>query len=137
MTTELTNAMDEIREETGGAPADRLIERLASLVGARATVQAVFGDPIRHDNFTVVPVARVRWGFGGGGGNADGPATGPASGSGGGGGVAAEPIGYIELGPEGVTFTPIREPYPSPFFLLASGLTAAIVLRALRRLIRR
>jgi len=136
MTTEQANLTDDVRQAVRAAPADRLLERLAELVGARAGVQAVFGDPVKHDNLTVIPVARMRWGFGGGGGRADGPPSGPASGSGGGGGVAADPIGYLEIGPEGAAFRSIREPYPSPLFLIASGLTAAIVIRALARLIR-
>lgn len=129
-------ASDEVRRARSAAPADRLLERLAELIGAKASVQAVFGEPIRHEGLTVVPVARVRWGFGGGGGRADGPASGPASGSGGGGGVAADPIGYLEIGPDGAAFRPIRESHPSPLFLLASGMTAAIVLRAIARVIR-
>jgi uncharacterized spore protein YtfJ len=128
--------MDEARRAVSRAPADRLLERLAELVGSRAGVQAVFGEPVLHDGLTVIPVARVRWGFGGGGGVAEGPQNGPASGSGGGGGVAADPIGYLEIGPEGTAFRPIREPYPSPFFVLACGLTAGIVIRALARLAR-
>jgi uncharacterized spore protein YtfJ len=136
MTTEHANSTDEARRAVSRAPADRLLERLAELVGSRAGVQAVFGEPVRHDGRTVIPVARVRWGFGGGGGIADGSPNGPASGSGGGGGVAADPIGYLEIGPDGVAFRPIREPYPSPFFVLACGLAAGIVVRALARLTR-
>jgi uncharacterized spore protein YtfJ len=129
-------ATDEARAATGPTSADRLLERLAELIGGRAGVRAVFGEPIRNGDLTVIPVARIRWGFGGGGGRADGPATGTASGSGGGGGVAADPAGYLELGPDGAVFRPIREPYPSPLFLVASGITTAIVVRAVARLIR-
>jgi hypothetical protein len=129
-------AMAEARDATGPAPADRLLERLAELIGAKAGVGAVFGEPVQNGSLTVIPVARIRWGFGGGGGRADGPETGPASGSGGGGGVAADPAGYLELGPEGAVFRPIREPYPGPLFLLASGIAAAIVIRAVARVIR-
>ena len=137
MTTEQADPVEEVRQAVGPAPADRLLERLADLVSARAGVQTVFREPVRQDNLTVIPVARVRWGFGGGGGRADGPPSGPASGSGGGGGAAGDPIGYLEIGPEGATFRPIRDPYPSPLFLVACGLTASIVLRALARLTRR
>ncbi len=137
MTTEQPDAMNQVRQAVASAPADRLLERLAELVSARAGVQAVFGEPIRQDNLTVIPVARVRWGFGGGGGRSDGPPSGPASGSGGGGGAAADPIGYLDIRPGGATFRPIREPFPSPLFLIASGLSVAIVLRALARLTRR
>lgn len=117
-------------------PADRLLERLAEMLGAKATVQAVFGEPIERGDVTVVPVARVRWGFGGGGGRSEAAETGPASGSGGGGGVAAEPVGYLEIGAGGTEFKPITGLYPSPGFLLAAGITFAIVVRALSRLVR-
>lgn len=137
MTTDLVAATDEAQLAAGATPADRLLERLAQLIGGRAGVHAVFGEAVAREGVTVIPVARVRWGFGGGGGRADGPPTGPASGSGGGGGVAADPIGYLEIGPDSAVFRPIRDPFPSPLFLLASGLTAAIVIRALARLIRR
>lgn len=135
MTTEDAAAMNEARRAAGGGPTDRLLERLAEQIGARAGVQAVFGEPIRQGDMTVVPVARVRWGFGGGSGSADGPTTGSGSGSGGGGGVAADPVGYLEIGPAGATFRKIAEPYPSPLFLVAAGVAGAIVLRALARLV--
>ena len=48
--------------------------------------------------------------------------------------MAADPIGYLEIGPEGATFRPIRDAYPSPMFVFASALAASIVLRALARL---
>ena len=121
---------------TTGAPTERILERLAEIVGAKATIQAVFGEPIRQGELTVVPVARIRRGFGGGAGRSDGPPT-AGSGSGGGGGVAAEPVGYVEIGPSGATFRPLRGMYPSPAFLIAAGLSAALVLRGLARLIRR
>jgi uncharacterized spore protein YtfJ len=130
-------AMDDARRAADPTPADRLIERLAEVIGAKAGVKAVFGEPVQQGGVTVIPVARVRWGFGGGGGRSEAARDGPASGSGGGGGVAADPIGYVEIGSESATFRPIREPYPSPVFLVASGLTAAIMIRAFARLIRR
>jgi uncharacterized spore protein YtfJ len=125
----------EVGEAVRASPSDRLLERLAEVVGAKANVQAVFGQPVRHEGLTVIPVARVRWGFGGGGGRSDAAPSGPASGSGGGGGVAAEPIGYLEVRSEGAAFRSIREPLPSPVLLIASALSAAIVIRAIARLL--
>ena len=121
----------EARESAKATPADQLVERLVELIGAKASVGAVFGEAVRHEGLTVIPVARVRWGFGGGGGRADAPESGPASGSDGGGGVAADPIGYVDIDSNGAVFKPIREPFSSPAFLLASGLAAALVVRAL------
>jgi hypothetical protein len=135
--TTLDPVMDEARQAAEGGPADRFMESLAERIGARASVTAVFGQPIERGDLTVVPVARVRWGFGGGTGSGADAAGSSGEGLGGGGGVAADPIGFVEIGPDGAVFRPIVQPYPSPLFLLASGITAAIVLRALARLVRR
>ena len=147
-------AMDEASKAAGGSSIDGFVERIAERVGASANVRAVFGEPIERDGITVIPVARVRWGFGGGAGRgpiAVGPGTdteGAATargidqglsgmGTGGGGGATADPVGYLEIGPDGVSFIPIGVPMPSPGFLLAGGAAAAIVLRAISRLVRR
>ena len=154
MVSELETAMAAARRAVDGGPVNGFVERIAERVGGRASVRAVFGDPIERDGITIIPVARVRWGFGGGAGN--GPvAVGPGiegegppateagdahsrgSGSGGGGGAAADPVGYIEIGPDGAFFRAISSPLPSPGFLLAAGATAALVLRGLAKLIRR
>jgi len=113
------------------AGADSLLARIVDKLGGRAGVEAVFGEPIRSGARTVVPVARVRWAGGAGSGASEKDG---ASGSGGGGGVAADPIGYLEITPEAAEFRPINDPYPSPGFLIAAAVAAAIVLRALARL---
>lgn len=59
------------------------------------------------------------------------------SGQGGGGGVTADPIGWLEIGPSGAEFKPIVPAMPSPAFIAASTFGAAMVLRALARLLRR
>ncbi len=152
-----SDAIAEATKAGAAGPIDGFVERMAERVGGKASVRSVFGDPIERDGFTIIPVAKVRWGFGGGAG---GPiAVGPgrtsgspfsdattadtsggaeaSAGSGGGGGVAADPVGYLEIGPDGATFIPIVPPRPSAGFLLAAGATAALVLRALAKLIRR
>jgi uncharacterized spore protein YtfJ len=143
-------ARDAARAAAAGSPIDDFVERLAERVGAKATVNAVFGEPIERDGITVIPVAKVRWGFGGGAGSGsvmggpgsaseDGTDAEPRAGSGqgGGGGATAEPVGWLEIGPDGASFNPIVPAMPSPGFLLAAGATAALVLRALARLFRR
>jgi uncharacterized spore protein YtfJ len=159
MTTEFKDAMDyevalEGAQKAAKGSIDGFVERIAERVGGNASVRAVFGEPIERGGITIIPVARVRWAFGGGAGRgpiAMGPGTGTDSsptqptineglsgmGTGAGGGVTADPIGYLEIGPDGATFKPIASPMPSPGFMLAAGATAALVLRGLARLIRR
>ena len=106
-------------------------------MGARASVTAVFGEPIERDGLTVVPVARVRWAFGGGTGGTGVPDRSPGesvSGAGAGGGISAEPVGYVEIGGGRARFRAIAG-LPSPVFILASGLTAVMVFRAIGRLV--
>jgi uncharacterized spore protein YtfJ len=129
-------ATEEARRAAEGGLAEQFVERLVERIGGRASVTAVFGAPTERGGVTVIPVARVRWGFGGGAGEGGEPKGPTGYGSGGGGGVSADPVGFVEIGPDGAVFRPITQPYPSPLFLLLSGIAAAIVLRAMARLIR-
>jgi uncharacterized spore protein YtfJ len=152
---DISAAIEAATRAGAGGPADDFLGRLAEKVGAQANVKAVFGEPIERDGRVVVPVAKVRWGFGGGAGgpamtappvaadaDADGPALDPAppnagSGQGGGGGVTADPLGWLEIGPEGVEFKSIVPAMPSPAFMLAVTVGASILIRALAKLLRR
>lgn len=143
MTTEtLEREIDEATKAARAAaeegPTDRFIERLAERIGGQARVDAVFGEPVKRGDLTVIPVARVRWGVGGASGSAVGTAgeATTGSGTGGGGGMTADPIGYLEIGPAGAVFEPIGSRFPSAPFILASGIAAALVLRALARFVR-
>lgn len=133
MTTDVPSAFDLARQAADSGSGEAFLERLVDRVGGHAGAQAVFGQPIEQGQVTVVPVARVRWAFGGGSGVAGDPGIETSSGSGGGGGVAADPVGYLEIRPDGAMFQSFGRSYPSPLFLLAFGITAAIVLRALAR----
>ncbi len=114
--TEQDAAMAEAKAaaEKRGAGA-KLLERIMEKMGGQAHVTSVFGEPIERNGVTVIPVARLRWFFGAGMGS--GPAEAPAGGaspgtgegSGGGGGGGAEPVGYVEIGPDGATFKPIED----------------------------
>ena len=109
-----------------------LVERLIEAIGGSAGSHAVFAKPVERGGVTVIPVARVRWGAGGGRGWS--PEQG--DGSGGGGGAVANPVGYIEVTAEGSVFKSIERPFMNPVFLLAGAVGLAIVLRGLARLLR-
>jgi hypothetical protein len=110
-----------------------VIEDLADRVGARASVSAAFGDPVVRGALTVVPVARVAWGFGGGSG--EDPQG--AGGTGAGGGSMVRPIGYLEITDGLATFRPLRPAWADPALILSSAFAGWLVLRAVRALVRR
>jgi uncharacterized spore protein YtfJ len=92
---------------------DALLDGLADL-RAKANANAVFGNPVTAEGRTVIPVAKVAYGFGMGIGHemmveeaeameAEEPQEeeiGDSAG-GGGGGVMAQPIAVVEVTPEG------------------------------------
>lgn len=85
----------------------------------RLTVNAVFGEPVREGDQTVIPVARVSYGFGFGAGWGSGaaeaeeagkPAAGEGGGHGGGAMGKAQPLGVLRITPDGVHFEPLMDP---------------------------
>jgi len=80
-----------------------LFRSLVNQAGART----VYAEPISSEGRTIVPVAKVRCGFGGGSGKGPGE---KGEGGGGGGGFTAKPLGYIEVSAQGTRFVPIIHP---------------------------
>jgi uncharacterized spore protein YtfJ len=52
-------------DSSGESPA-KFIEGMAEKLGAVARAATIFGEPVERDGITVIPVAKARWGFGGG-----------------------------------------------------------------------
>ena len=90
------------------------IEKMVDALG----VGAVFGEPIREGDVTVVPVAEVRFTFGYGYGSGRGrgeetegsPSTAEqGSGGGSGAGGRASAKGYVRISADGVRFEPVLD----------------------------
>ncbi len=58
---------EDAEKEARADASENGLTRLAERLGATAAASAVFGTPVERNGVTVIPVARVRWGFGGGG----------------------------------------------------------------------
>ena len=96
-----------------------LFKSITERIQTTAGVKSVYGEPIAANGKTVIPVARVRYGFGAGGGSGyqghrpdetpdyDGP-SGQGEGGGGGGGVEVTPIGVVEITDEETRFVRIH-----------------------------
>ena len=94
-------------------------QSLIDFLKSTAGVSTVYGAPVTAHGRTLIPVARVAYGFGGGHGPfhlaagsraSSGGATAEETAAGGlGGGVAAQPVDVIELGPDGARFIVFQE----------------------------
>ncbi len=94
-----------------------LLQTFKDSLLSNATVKSVYGDPVTFADRTIVPVARVAYGFGGGFGSRLKAGQVPAAlngdlaprvpgdeAGGGGGGVAAMPLGVVEITPTRTRF---------------------------------
>jgi uncharacterized spore protein YtfJ len=93
-----------------------LLQTFKDSLLSNATVKSVYGDPVTFADRTIVPVARVAYGFGGGFGSRLKPGQAPElqgevsprlpgdEAGGGGGGVAAMPLGVVEITPTRTRF---------------------------------
>jgi uncharacterized spore protein YtfJ len=76
-----------------------------------ASVRNVYGEPVNAGGRTVIPIARVSYGFGAGGRAGGNPETaGDQEGSGGGAGMSARPVGALEITEAGTRFIPFIDP---------------------------
>jgi uncharacterized spore protein YtfJ len=73
-----------------------------------ASVKSVYGDAISAHGKTIIPVARVAYGFGGGGGRKQSEGD-PQEGEGAGGGLYAVPIGVVEVTDTDTRFIPLHD----------------------------
>src|SRR5579872_7500244 len=93
--------------------AKELLRNLGETLGTTASVKSVFGEPIHLEGKTVVPIAKVAYGFGGGFGSGHGKyASSPEAqgeGGGGGGGVRAFPAGALEITADSTRFVPFTD----------------------------
>ena len=105
--------------------AENFIGGMAERLGAAAKAATIFGEPVERDGITVIPVAKARWGFGGGVGRRR-----EDDGAGGGGGALVTPVGFIELKNGAAEFKPIRN--VSLPWLIAAGVTTLFLLRQIR-----
>ncbi len=87
-----------------------VIDRLHS----SASVKTIYGELIVVDGKTVIPVAKVTYGFGGGEGTkkkrtAEEEKETEKTGEGGGGGVIASPVGVVEITQKDTRFIPFND----------------------------
>ena len=108
-----------------------LIERLAEVLGGSADARTVYGEAVMHEGVTVIPVAKIAYGFGGGTGSSK-----EGNGEGCGGGISASPVGYIEITNGQTSFRRIPDPLALAPLIMAGGVAGAMILRGIYRIMK-
>lgn len=84
--------------------ANRMIEQALEKVRDTAGVKTVYGEPISVDGKTIIPVARVAYGFKKETEAGEKPESGPGAG-----GMSAKPIGVVEVSGDETRFVPVAQ----------------------------
>ncbi len=71
--------------------------------------ESIVGEPVKLGEKMVVPVTRLSLGFAVGGGEGQTPSKGSNLGGAGGGGAKVEPVGFIVIQEDNVSFLPTKE----------------------------
>ena len=114
-----------------------ILQQIGESLGSSATVKAVFGEPIQAAGRTVVPVAKVAYGFGGGFGTGHGKMDAETGrhgeGGGGGGGVRAFPAGALEITESGTRFIPFPDMRLLAGIFMAGAMLGGLILGRRRK----
>jgi uncharacterized spore protein YtfJ len=111
-----------------------LLQSLHENLGSRAQVKSVFGDPITAEGKTIIPVAKIAYGFGAGSGTGGvGESSARGEGGGGGGGVRVIPIGVIEVSNQPSRFVPIGDRKKMAGAVIAGALLGLLYARRRRK----
>ncbi len=123
-----------------GMALQNIFKGIAERLQTTANVESVYGEPIVAEGKTIIPVARVRYGFGGGFGegndeNGSSSDNGQAGGSGGGGGGGVEvtPIGIIEVTPGDTRYISFEDRRRMIRAALVGLALSAIIFRRMRK----
>lgn len=118
---------------------ENFIESIGKDLGISASVNNVYGEPIHSGDKTIIPVARIAYGFGGGYGqglkgkkpvtSSDvffGEQPSKGEGAGGGGGIYAKPKGVYEISPQSTRFIPANGTR-----ILLTGIAVGFLIKAI------
>jgi uncharacterized spore protein YtfJ len=110
-----------------------LLQSLHENLAGRAQVKSVFGDPVTAGEKTIIPVAKIAYGFGAGAGTGGMGDTKPkGEGGGGGGGVRAIPVGVFEVSARETRFVAIHDRKKTLGTLLAGAALGLLFARRKR-----
>jgi uncharacterized spore protein YtfJ len=117
-----------------------VLQSLAERLHYTASVKTAFGDPLEAQGRTIIPVARVAYGLGGGSGWKADRAGEASEGAGvagdpktGGGGIIVTPVGVVEVLPEGTRYIPLGGGASKLAGTFLAGIAVGLLLRRGKR----
>jgi uncharacterized spore protein YtfJ len=111
-----------------------LLQSLKESILGQAGVKTIYGEPITAQGKTVIPVAKIMYGFGAGAGTGGvGNSSAQGEGGGGGAGVRTIPVGVIEISDQPTRFIPITSRKKLAGAVLAGVILGMLVFRRRRR----
>ncbi|HEA67697.1 MAG TPA: hypothetical protein ENI07_12860 [Desulfobacterales bacterium] len=87
----------------------KLVSAIMGELKEISKTESIVGEPVRLGDKMVVPVTRLSLGFVVGGGEGQTPSKGSNLGGAGGGGAKVEPVGFIVIQEDNVSFLPTKE----------------------------
>jgi uncharacterized spore protein YtfJ len=107
-----------------------LLQSLRESILGQAGVKTIYGEPITVQGKTVIPVAKIMYGFGAGAGTGGvGNSSAQGEGGGGGAGVRTIPVGVIEISDQATRFIPITSRKKLAGAVLAGVILGMLVFR--------
>jgi uncharacterized spore protein YtfJ len=97
-------SMQQTMEPPDAAGTKTQLEEVFKSIIEHAGAKTVYGEPVSVNGKTILPVATIRYGFGGSSG---GKGNTWEHGGGGGGGLVANPLGVVEITQSQTRFVPI------------------------------
>ena len=85
---------------------EELLEKITEFMKTEANTETVVGKPFELGEFKCVPVIRIGMGFGSGGGEGTEVKKGKGQGGGAGAGMGIEPIGFLVIKEDHISFLP-------------------------------
>jgi uncharacterized spore protein YtfJ len=126
-----------------------VLNTITDRLHATAHVKTIYGEPIVAEGKTIVPVAEIKYGFGGGGGQQQetsnrqgsrdgepagvGEPAGTRSGMGGGGGISVRPLGVVEVSSSGTRYISFSQGRKIALSVLAGVVLGLMVFGRRRR----
>jgi len=107
-----------------------MVQSLHENLSKNSGVKSVFGEAITAGDKTLLPVAKVAYGFGGGAGSGGAGEHNKGEGGGGGGGVRIKPLGVFVVGPQESRFIAVHDRKRSiGLLLIGAGLGMVLARR--------